>query len=94
MPIIETDVSPERRDVFASATNRQTNRQGTRSDVRTRILDVLRKKPECELEELVRVCSAFTWNQVFLEVDRLSRTGELRLVPRRAGVYAVRLSAA
>lgn len=88
MPIIETDVSHERRDVFASA----TNRQGTRSAVRTRILDVLRKKPECELEELVRVCSSFTWNQVFLEVDRLSRTGELRLVPRRAGVYAVRLS--
>lgn len=62
-----------------------------RGDVRTHILDALRKRYECELEDLVRHCSAFTWNQVFLEVDRLSRTGEVRLVPRRAGVYAVQL---
>lgn len=87
-PMIENNVSQRR--VVAST----MNRQGTRSDVRTHILDALRRKAECELEELVRVCPAFTWNQVFLEVDRLSRTGELRLVPRRAGVYAVRLSAA
>lgn len=63
------------------------------TDVRRHIFDALRRKRECELEELVLDCSAYTWNQVFLEVDRLSRTGEVRLVPRKAGVYAVCLSA-
>jgi hypothetical protein len=63
-----------------------------RSEIRTQILDALRRKYECDLEELLRVCPSFTWNQVFLEVDRLSRTGEVRLLPRRAGVYAVRLA--
>jgi hypothetical protein len=63
------------------------------SDVRRHIFDALRRKRECDLEELVLSCSSLTWNQVFLEIDRLSRTGEVRLVPRKAGVYAVRLPA-
>lgn len=63
------------------------------TDLRRHIFDALRRKQECDLEELARGCSSYTWNQVFLEVDRLSRTGEVRLVPRRAGVYAVRLTA-
>lgn len=63
------------------------------SEVRRHIFDALRRKRECDLEELVRGCSSFTWNQVFLEVDRLSRTGEVRLLPRKGGVYAVRLPA-
>ncbi len=63
------------------------------SDVRRHIFDALRRTRECDLEELVRGCPAFTWNQVFLEVDRMSRTGEVRLVPRKAGAYAVRLPA-
>jgi len=80
---------PRRRIVVAPA-----NRQGVRNDVRTHILDALRRKAECDLEELVGRCPSLTWNQVFLEVDRLSRTGELRLMPRRAGVYAVCLTTA
>lgn len=65
----------------------------SRSNLRVQILDVLKRHPsyEYEMEELVRLCHSFTWNQIFLEVDRLSRTGELRLVPRGAGVYAVTL---
>ncbi|ALA58976.1 hypothetical protein [Nitrospira moscoviensis] len=64
------------------------------ADVRATILDALRGRHECDMEELVRNCSCCTWNQVFLEVDRLTRSGELRLVPRGPGVYAVRLAAA
>lgn len=67
------------------------SRAGARSDIRTHILDALKRRYECDLEELVRSCSSYTWNQVFLEVDRLSRTGELRLMPKRAGGYAVTL---
>jgi hypothetical protein len=60
-------------------------------DVRYHILEAVRHENECDLEELVRVCPSCTWNQVFLEVDRLSRTGELRLLPKGHGLYAVRL---
>lgn len=36
-------------------------------------------------------CLEFTWNQVFLEVDRLSRAGHLRLALIGPGRYAVEL---
>lgn len=61
------------------------------SDVGFHILEAVRRKSEYDLEELVRVCSSFTWNQVFLEVDRLSRTGKLRLLRKSNGMYSVRL---
>jgi hypothetical protein len=72
---------------------RKTERSDCRGDIRVQILDALKRHHEYDLEELVRACSLCTWNQVFLEVDRLSRTGELRLLPKRTGVYAVKLSA-
>lgn len=43
----------------------------------------------CLLEELVRQSPDLTWNQIFLELDRLSRTGEIRLRRRGAGEYVV-----
>jgi hypothetical protein len=61
------------------------------TDVRCHILEAVMQTNECDLEELVRVSPSFTWNQVFLEVDRLSRTGELCLLPKGKGQYAVRL---
>ena len=64
------------------------------SDITAWILETVKRSQACEMEELVRACPSYTWNQVFLEVDRLSRTGELRLLPKRAGVYAVTLPAA
>ncbi len=72
---------------------RLTRRARRRSPLRLHILDLLQQNPVFELEDLVRVCSSYTWNQVFLEVDRLSRTGELQLVYKRPGVYAVTLPA-
>ena len=68
-----------------------SSRVAYRPDIRTHILDAVRRRYECDLEELVCVCSSYTWNQVFLEVDRLSRTGEVRLVAKHPGGYAVRL---
>ena len=47
---------------------------------------------EYDLEELLNdFFPSYTWNQVFLEVDRMSRTGELRLLFRGPGLYAVSL---
>jgi hypothetical protein len=61
------------------------------TDVRGHILEAVRHRSECDLEDLVRASPSYTWNQVFMEVDRLSRTGELRLFPKGRGRYTVRL---
>lgn len=34
---------------------------------------------ECPLEGVVSLCPGLTWNQVFLAIDHLSRTGEVRI---------------
>lgn len=47
--------------------------------VADRILGELSHVPGCSLGELTFICSDLTWNQVFLEIDRLSRTGRVRL---------------
>ncbi len=44
---------------------------------------------ECGLESLLKAHPEFTWNQVFLEVDRMSRCGELRLKRTKSGEYNV-----
>lgn len=63
-------------------------------DITGKIVQMVRRRQACNMEDLLEACSSYTWNQVFLEVDRLSRTGELRLFSKRAGVYTVTLPAA
>ena len=41
-----------------------------------RVLRVMHRRKECAIEELTQECSSYTWNQVLLEIDRLSRSGE------------------
>ena len=67
---------------------------GMPSDITGKIFQMVKHRQPCDMEDLVEACSTYTWNQVFLEVDRLSRTGELRLLSKRAGVYTVTLPAA
>ena len=59
--------------------------------VADRILEAVQRTPDCTLEELVDHCPDLTWNQVFLEVDRMSREGQLKLTSRGAGSYTIRL---
>lgn len=67
---------------------------GTAPDITGRIFQMVKRRQACDMEDLLEACPSYTWNQVFLEVDRLSRTGELRLFSKRAGVYTVTLPAA
>jgi hypothetical protein len=55
------------------------------------IVETIAHHPGSCLDDLVTLCPEFTWNQVFLEVDRLSRTGHLRLALIGPGRYAVEL---
>ena len=61
------------------------------SEITSRILKVVTRKKVCHMEDLLEQCHDYTWNQVFLEVDRLSRIGGLRLVYQKDGDYAVSL---
>jgi hypothetical protein len=49
------------------------------------ILGVVRRNPDCTLEELTQRLNWLSWSQVFLEVDRLSRSGELILTQSGIG---------
>lgn len=57
--------------------------------VEAQVIDVMRHTRMCDLEEVTRQCTDLTWNQVFLAVDRLSRSGKIILVPRGRGLYTV-----
>jgi hypothetical protein len=61
------------------------------TELSDRVLTIIRRREECDMDELLSACSRYSWNQVFFEVDRLSRTGELSLIYKKGGEYAVRL---
>jgi hypothetical protein len=43
------------------------------------ILEAVKTHPGCALEELIRTLPGLTWFEVFHEVDRLGRSGRLKL---------------
>ncbi|MDH5640096.1 MAG: hypothetical protein OEY28_02295 [Nitrospira sp.] len=47
---------------------------------------------DCAMEEVVGLCPELTWNQVFLAIDYLSRTGEVRITRDTGSTYRVRAS--
>ena len=61
------------------------------NDLRKRIFRIVRKNKICDLDELILECNSYSWTEVFLKVDELSRSGELRLLPKNAGEYLITL---
>lgn len=55
------------------------------------ILAVLRDSPECDFELLVARYPEHTWNELFHEVGRLSRTGKV-IITRGVGVFTLKLA--
>jgi hypothetical protein len=64
-------------------------RMAQHTTVEDQVIAILYKADVCDLEEVTRACTNLTWNQVFLAVDRLSRSGEIMLVPMGRGTYTV-----
>lgn len=54
------------------------------------VMDIVRRSPGCDLEEIVHQCPDLTWNQIFLEIDRLSRDGNVILNLQQRGHYSVK----
>lgn len=59
------------------------------SQASEQIIQVVTRSPGCLLEEIVLECPDLTWNQVFCELDRMSRSGQVRLTAKGPGLYAV-----
>ena len=60
-----------------------------RKPITDRILDMLRGSPECEFEALVTRCPEFTWNELYQEVSRMSRAGQLTIL-RGVGIFTIK----
>lgn len=48
-----------------------------------------RRGTACPLEEVMELCPELTWNQVFLAIDHLSRTGQVRVTMEVGKTYTV-----
>jgi len=57
-------------------------------NVHQQVMEVVIRSPGCDLEEVVLECPNLTWNQVFLELDRLSRLGKVRLSQQAPGKHS------
>ena len=49
---------------------------------------------DCSIEDVPALCPELTWNQVFLAIDYLSRTGQVRVTQDPDRTYRVRASRA
>ena len=59
--------------------------------VTDRILDEVQRTHGCDLDMLTKSLSDLSWSQVFLEVDRLSRDGQVLVTSDTGGRYMIRL---
>ena len=59
--------------------------------VSEQILEVMRRTPDCRLDDLVLSCKSFPLQAVLIEVSRLSRKGQLQLTLVSTGSFTVQL---
>jgi hypothetical protein len=59
--------------------------------VTDRILGTVQRTHGCDLDTLTNSLSDLSWGQVFLEVDRLSRNGQVLVTLGTGGRYMIRL---
>ena len=52
-------------------------------------MEVIIRSPRSRLEEVVLECPGLTWNQVFCELDRMSRAGQVQLTMKGPGLYEI-----
>lgn len=64
----------------------------TARDLGVILLELLEQTPEWDVGELTVRCPQATWNQVFLALDQLSRSGQATLRQQGLGQYKVGLA--
>lgn len=63
----------------------------SQAPVTDRILGTVKHTHGCDLDTLADSLPELTWNQVFLEIDRLSRLGEILVICESGGRYKIHL---
>lgn len=58
------------------------------NQARGQVMEVKIRSPGGLLEEVVLECPGLTCNQIFTELERMSRGGQVRLTAKGAGLYA------
>ena len=59
--------------------------------VTDRVLGTVQRTHECDLDTLTNSLPDLSWGQIFLEVDRLSRKGQVLVTRDTGGRYVIRL---
>lgn len=59
--------------------------------VTDRILGTVQRTHGCDLDTLTNSLTDLSWGQVFLEVDRLSREGQVMVTLGTGGHYMIRM---
>jgi hypothetical protein len=63
----------------------------SQTPVTDRILGQVQRTRGCDLDLLTKSLSDLSWSQVFLEIDRLSREGQVQVTLDTEGRYMIRL---
>jgi hypothetical protein len=63
----------------------------TQKPVTNRILGEVKRNHGCDLDTLTKNLPDLSWNQVFIEVDRLSRQGQVLVTFGTEGRFMIRL---
>jgi hypothetical protein len=63
----------------------------SRELVTDRILIEVQRTHECDLDALTKSLPDLSWSQVFLEIDRMSRKGQVLVTVGTKGRYLIRL---
>ena len=63
----------------------------TPSPLTRRVLSEVKRLQSCDLDTLRQNLSDFSWSQVFMEIDRLSRSGQVLVTFGTGGNYTVRI---
>jgi len=63
----------------------------SQTPVADRILGAVQRTHGCDLDMLTRSLSDLSWAQIFLEVDRLSRDGQVMVTLDTGGRYMIQL---
>ena len=61
------------------------------SPLARRVLGEVKRLQSCDLDTLRQNLSDFSWSQVFMEIDRLSRSGQVLVTFGTGGNYTVRV---
>lgn len=85
------DFSQDTQEIAVNVRSGEDLIMALHTPVTERILGQVQRTQGCDLDSLTKSLSDLSWGQVFLEVDRLSREGQVLVTLDTGGRYMIRL---